>query len=220
MSTMKVIDIIDMCQIQLQDATGTRWPETELLKWFNMAQQDIVNHRPDTHAESVLHRCVAGTRQVLPPQALRLIRVLRNESGSKRVIDMIEQRILDEQRPDWHDDSNPQSEVQHYIYDDRTPKEFMVWPAVVANTEIRMTISTAPAIVSIADFKTDTQTLGLDDTYANPIMDFILFRAYSKDVTYAGSPQKAMAAYQSYANALGIKAQMDKAITPQPALQS
>lgn len=220
MSTIKVVDIIDMCQIQLQDATGTRWPEQELLTWFNMAQQDIVNHRPDTHAESVVHRCVVGTRQVLPPQALRLIRVLRNEAGSKRVINMIEQRILDEQRPDWHDDSAPKSEVQHYVYDDRMPKEFLVYPAVVAGTEIRMTISTAPATVVIENFETDTQTLGLDDTYANAILDFILFRAYSKDVTYAGSPQNAMAAYQSYANSLGIKAQMDKAITPQPALQS
>ena len=220
MSTIKVTDIVKKSQIQIQDQTGTRWPEQELLGWYNMAQLDIVNHRPDAHSLSIEFNCALGTRQVLPPSALRLIRVLRNEGASKKVITQIDQRILDEQMPNWHDDTNPSDVVTHYVYDDRVPKELMVYPAVKENTKIRMSISTAPEAVVINDFENDSQVISLDDTYANPLMDFILFRAYSKDVKYAGSPQNAIAAWQAYANALGIKAEMDKAITPQPVLEA
>ncbi|MFU2512445.1 DUF6682 family protein [Pseudoalteromonas sp. ASV78] len=219
MATVTVTSVLKKVQIVLQDTTGTRWPLPELLGWFNLAQKDIVNHRPDTHTKSILFDCQLGTRQVLPPEALRLIRITRNETAaSKRVVKLIDQRILDDQIPDWHDDEKASLVIDHYVYDDRIPKEFMVFPAAAVGAKLRGAICTAPLEVVIADneFETDVQVLGLDDTYVNPIMDFILYRAYSKDVTYAGSGQNAIAAYQSYANALGIKAQMDQAITPKP----
>jgi len=214
MATTQVVSILKNAQTVLQDKTGTRWPLKELLGWYNLAQKAIVNNRPDAHARSISFDCALGTHQVLPADGLRLIKVTRNESGTKKAITLIEGRILDDQHIDWHDDSDPQSIVQHYIYDPRVPKEFYVYPAVQAGTSIKLSMSTAPIDVEIADFDTDVQTLLLDDMYVNPLLDFVLYRAYSKDIDYAGNQQRAVGHYNSFANALGIKTQSDVAMSP------
>lgn len=224
MSTVKVAETIKKVQVILQDKTSVRWPEQELLDWFNLAQQDIVNHRPDSKSETLLFECNEGTRQVIPAQALRLIAVQRNEDSGKQVysvITQVEQDILDQQHEDWHNPSRSADKIQHYTYDDRLPKEFMLFPGAKAGHKIRIAICTAPVFIKIepGKFDTDDQVIGLDDTYVNPIMDYMLYRAYSKNVDF-GQGNLAMAAYQSYANALGIKAQMDRAISPQPEITS
>jgi len=47
-----------------------------------------------------------------------------------------------------------------------------------------------------------TTTINLDDTYANPLLDYMLYRAYSKDAEQAGNAQRAMAHYQAMADAI------------------
>ena len=47
MATTKVVDILDRAAIILQDNTNVRFPNDELLKFFNDAQKEVVLHRPD-----------------------------------------------------------------------------------------------------------------------------------------------------------------------------
>ncbi|MCK7581011.1 MAG: hypothetical protein MZV65_38935 [Chromatiales bacterium] len=49
----------------------------------------------------------------------------------------------------------------------------------------------------------------LDDIYANAILDYVLYRAYSKDAEYAANAQRAALHYQAFTNALGVKTQVD-----------
>lgn len=214
MATTKVSTVLKNAQTILLDRTGTRWPLQELLGWLNMGQLAIVNHRPDALSESKVFNCALGTHQVLPAEALRLIDVVRNEGTSKRPVRKIDRNVLDDQHVDWHDDTNPAQAVDHFTYDDRNPKSFYLYPAPAVNVPIRVVYSVAPPAIVINDFETDATTISIDDTYANPLMDFVLFRAYSKDSTYAGNAERAMMALQSFNSALGIKTQVDQAMSP------
>ena len=49
MATTKVVDILDRASIILQDSTNVRFPNAELLKFFNDAQKEVVLHRPDAN---------------------------------------------------------------------------------------------------------------------------------------------------------------------------
>jgi len=217
MATTKVIDILDRAAIILQDNTNVRFPNSELLKFFNDAQKEVVLHRPDATMVNTTFACATGSKQTLPTQALRLIEVVRNVGG--RAVTQVERRILDETLPNWHETTAGTNKIEHYVYDPADPKNFYVYPKGASGTHsLEVVYSSAPAEISISNFDTDTTVISLDDVYSNCILDYVLYRSYQKDSEFAGNAQRAMMHYQSFANALGVKTQADSATTPVPAM--
>lgn len=215
MATTKVIDILDRATIILQDNSNVRFPNEELLKFFNDAQKEVVLHRPDANMVNTTMDLADGSKQTLPAAALRLVEVIRNEGG--RAVTLVERRILDETLPNWHNAVAGTNKIEHYVYDPADPKNFYVYPKGVSDTHtLEIVYSSAPAEISISAFDTDATTISLDDIYSNCLLDYVLYRAYQKDSEYAGNAQRSMMHYQSFANALGVKTQADMATTPVP----
>ena len=185
MATTKVVDVIDRAAIILQDASHVRYPEAELLKFFNDAQREVVLHRPDAKMVTADYDCVAGSKQSLPATGLRLIDVVRNKDG--RAITQVDRKILDETLPDWHETAASSNKIEHYVYDPAAPKVFYLYPKATADFDIEIVYSEAPADITISNFSTDTQVISVDDVYAGALLDFVLMRAYQKDSEYAGN---------------------------------
>ena len=216
MATTKVVDILDRAAIILQDNTNVRFPNDELLKFFNDAQKEVVLHRPDAKMVNTTYACVDGSKQTLPSAALRLIEVVRNVGG--RAITQVQRRILDETLPNWHETTAGTNKIEHFVYDPADPKNFYVYPKGASGAHsLEIVYSSAPSEISVSNFSTDVQVISLDDVYANCILDYVLYRSYQKDSEFAGNAQRAMMHYQSFANALGVKTQVDGATTPVPA---
>jgi hypothetical protein len=215
MATTKVVDVLDRASIILQDTSNVRFPNDELLKFFNDAQREIVLHRPDANTSNGSFTCAAGSKQTLGASALRLIDVVRNENGM--AITQIDRKILDETLPDWHNTTaDSTKKIEHFVYDSGDPKNFYVYPNALSTFTLEIVTSSAPADISISNFSTDTTTITLDDIYANALLDYVLYRAYQKDSEYAGNAERSMMHYQSFANALGIKTRADAATDPRP----
>ena len=215
MATTKVTDILDRASIILQDNTNVRFPNAELLKFFNDAQKEVVLHRPDANMVNTTHALADGSKQTLPSVALRLVEVVRNVGG--RAVTQVDRRILDETLPNWHESTAGTNKIEHYIYDAADPKNYYVYPKAVSGTHsLEIIYSSTPSEISISNFTSDTTVISLDDIYANCLLDYILYRAYQKDSEFAGNAQRAMMHYQSFANALGVKTQADMAATPVP----
>lgn len=228
MATVKVIDVIDRVQHVLQD-TGVRWPRLELQDWINEAYLNITLLRPDASSASGTFTCDANSRQTLTktsggfPSALRLLDVTRNvkTGGSLKAIRLVSRSVLDDQRPAWHAETASDN-VQHYMYDPRQPKQFFVYPPALATAEIEVVYANAPAAHALTDAQLDpaaspasTVVINLDDVYMSPIIDWVLYRAYSKDAEYGANEQRAAAAYQSFTGVIGAKSQTDAAVSPQ-----
>lgn len=216
MATTKVVDILDRASIILQDNTNVRFPNEELLKFFNDAQREVVLHRPDAKMVNTTLDLATGSKQTLPVSALRLIDVVRNVGG--RAITQVDRRILDETLPNWHETTAGTNKIEHYIYDPADPKNFYVFPKGTSGTDsLEIIFSASTSEIAISDFSSDTTVISIDDVYANCLLDYVLYRSYQKDSEFAGNAQRAMMHYQSFANALGIKTQADSALTPIPA---
>jgi hypothetical protein len=216
MATTKVVDILDRAAIILQDNTNVRFPNSELLKFFNDAQKEVVLHRPDAKMVNTTYACADGSKQTLPSAALRLIEVVRNVGG--RAITQVQKRILDETLPNWHETTAGTNKIEHFVYDPADPKNFYVYPKGASGTHsLEIVYSSSPSEITISNFDSDVQVISLDDVYANCILDYVLYRSYQKDSEFAGNAQRAMMHYQSFANALGVKTQADGATTPVPA---
>lgn len=217
MATTKVVDVLDRASIILQDSTNVRFPNAELLKFFNDAQKEVVLHRPDANMQNASFTPADGSKQTIPTAGLRLVDVVRNVGGY--AITQVDRKILDETLPNWHNTvQDSTKKIEHFIFDPADPKTFYVYPKAIASSDsLEIVYSAAPTDISISNFNTDTTVISLDDVYANSILDFILYRAYQKDSEFAGNAQRSMMHYQSFTNSLGVKARVDGALTPAPA---
>ena len=222
MSTVKVTDIIRRVEDVLQD-TNIRWPRTELQNWMNESYLAITLARPDANAKTGSFTCAAGTRQVLSsefPSSLRLLDVTRNlatNSGYK-VIRLVARSVLDDQRPAWHAETGTTA-IQHFTFDPRQPKEFFVYPPATTSAEIEVVYTDSPGATALTETQldpagSDATVILLDDIYMSPMIDWILYRAYSKDAEYGANEQRAQAAYGAFNAALATKNQVDSAVSP------
>jgi len=216
MAETKVVDILGRASIILQDSTNVRFPNDELLKFFNDAQKEVVLHRPDANMQNVANfTCAAGSKQTIPNTGLRLVDVVRNVGG--RAITQVDRKILDETLPNWHETTaDGTRKIEHFIFDPADPKHFYVYPKATTAFQLEIVFSAAPSDITISNFSTDTTTISVDDVYANCLLDYILYRAYQKDSEFAGNAQRSMMHYQGFTNALGVKTQVDAAVTPMP----
>lgn len=211
--------IVSRAQVILQDTTGIRWPTTELIDWINDAQREIVLFKPDAGATTAVIPLAVGTKQDIPAGGNRLLRVIRNMSAlsgglGRRAIRIVEREILDAQVPDWHNpavtgDAAHAATVKHYCYDEQNPRSFYVYPG--ANTTsawIEIVYSADPAAVTAG------QNISIPDVFANAILDYVLYRAYSKDADYTAHSQRAAAHFGMFMTSVTGKSQIDNSTSP------
>lgn len=191
----------------IQDTTNVRWPLNELAEWLNAGQREIVMSRPDANIVNGPVTLVAGSKQTLPASGFKLLDIIRNTTGLT-AIRLVQREILDAQIPNWHNLSGVASAL-HYTFDQRDPTIFYVYPPALVGNQVDAIYSAYPTDIPIpaagAALSTVTQNIGVLDTFANALTDYILYRAYSKDAQYAGNGQRAMAHFTAFANALGIE---------------
>ena len=209
-------DIIRRVVETLQDPTSIRWPVPELVRYLNDGQREIKLHRPDTVRQTGDIALVAGSRQTLPANADKLIEIWHNKA-SRRAVQMVDRRILDDQTPGWH--ALPGSaDILHYTYDPRVPTEFFVYPPAVGGNSLVGAFSVNPTdIVEPADgsqYTAVTGTVAVIDALANCLQDYILARSFMKDSEYAGNSARAQAHYTMFANALGIEVKGTIGVAP------
>lgn len=196
----------------LQDTTNVRWPMSELTQWFNDAQREIVLLKPEA---SVLNTPVqlqtGNTKQTLPASAIRLIDIVRNLGADGltpgAAVRIVAREVLDSQRPNWHSEAG-QSVIKHFVFDPRDPRTFYVYPKPSSAVYLETVYSVAPAEVTESGGVV-SGNLALDDIYSNAVLDYVLYRAYSKDAEYASNGPRAAAHYQAFANAIGMRTNTD-----------
>ena len=204
----------------LQDPTSIRWPVSELVRYLNDGQREVVLHRPDAMRTNAPVALVAGSRQSLPANGTKLIEVVRNTGGNRRAVRQTSREILDAQSPGWHNLTGS-TEVLHFMYDVRDPTTFYVYPPAASGASVDLVYAAMPADITEppdgALYTAVAGNLATPDIYGNVIQDYVLYRAYTKDSEYAGNAARAQAHYTQFANALGLEIKATVAVAPMSA---
>lgn len=220
---IKVVDLLGDVQKILND-DGTRWTLTELQSWLNAGYRALVDVRPDAGTAVGTFNCVAGVRQDLTttfPTAVELIDVVRNvASGSnKQTIEPGDMRALNQLRRTWPADTST-LDIEYFLIDSRVQNQFMVYPPAASGAQVEVIYSLIPAphTLTLAQLQNSatTETLRLLDSYANPLLDYILYRSFMKDQDVPASATRSAAHYQAFLQSLGIKTEGDAATKPKP----
>ena len=217
---MKVSDITTRARILLNDQDGTRWLDSELISWINDAQKLIALVRPDASVANSTVTLAAGTKQAVPSGGFRLLDVIRNMANDGvtggRSIRIVDREVLDSQDPMWHT-ATQSGTIKHFVYDNRNPLAYYVYPPAVSGTKIEIMYSVAPAeVVYNANDVAGTLNTALTvaDIYLESVLNYVMYRAYSKDAEFSQNPQLAAGYLQTVYSMLGIKTQKDVAFSP------
>ncbi len=219
-------DILTTCSGLLLDEDHAHWPLPELCQWLNYGLDAITLQKPSASAVTVAVPLVAGTRQQLPANYVCVLRPIRNVPGEnadrepRKRVTVVNEEELTSLNPAWDDQLSVRyrQQVKHFMFDEANPKAFYVYPGNDGTGVLEMVMSAVPAkIVPTGDadkIESYTTVLPLDETYHDALVDYIMYRSYSKDAQFAGMANRAALHYQSFANALGIKLAVEANTSP------
>ena len=162
----------------------------------------------------------SGTKQSIPTDGNRLLNVVRNKAAASdssnggRAIRLVKIEELDAQQPEWHSpsvtgDAAHTNIVRHFVYDERNPRNFYVYPgigSVAAYVEI--VYSQNPATIA------QNANLGVPDIFANAVMDYVLYRCYMKDAESAGNAARARGHQEMFLSSVTGKSLIDMTTDP------
>ena len=211
--------LVKEAQTVLQDLAGVRWPASDLVVYLNDAQRDLIVVRPDANAITASVTTVEGARQQLPATAASLIDVIRNTAGTKRAMRKVEMSVLDAVSPNWQSATGV-TEFVHFIYDAREPNIFYVYPpSAIAGGSVEMVYSGYPAPIAAPSgdgkaYSTVTGNILVNDQWSTALLNYMLARAYSKDVEYGGNLELAAAYMQAFTATISSQLQSSQTVAP------
>lgn len=219
-------DILSAASQLLLDEDYVHWTLPELCTWLNFGLDAISLQKPTANSVTANIELVEGTLQSLPVgfiSMLRPVRNIRNETSSRierKRITLTDGDILGAVCPSWDDPLSVgyTEQVKHVIYDEANPKSFYVYPGNNGTGLIEAVMCAIPTKVvatgNVNDIDSYAEDLTLDETYHDALLDYVLYRAYSKDMQQAGNAQRAALHYQQFANSLGIKVKAETYFSP------
>jgi hypothetical protein len=194
-------DVLDRASDVLNDTAMLRWTLGERLRWIHDGLREIATRKPSALERTSVWTLVAGTRQTLPDDSLRLMDMPRNIAADGvtpgYAITPASRGELDTQMPDWHM-ARASARIKHVLYDYETdPLHYFVYPPAVAGTKVEVIDCLNPPELTAA-----TDVLPVRDHYISALTSFLLYRALSRE-SEDGSGQLAAAHYSAFAGALG-----------------
>lgn len=197
--------IIDQASVLLSDTDAIRWPSSELLGWLNAGQLELVALAPLANTKNISVQLVAGVKQSLPADGISLVDIPYNMGLGSTIgatINLVPKEVMLKRLPGWTIAAK-NSVVKHYIYTPAEPLTFYVYPPQTNSPSyVQLVYSAIP--VTIANASVGTK-ITVPDHYANALLDYILYRALSKDSEYGNQDPKAQLHYQAFVKLLSVE---------------
>lgn len=192
-------DVMQPANTILVDRGCARWPAPELLAWLNEGIREIVTVKPNASTDPVVLTLVAGVSQTLPDNVTALVEPTRNVASNKPIFLLQNRDVLDQVVPGWMDAAviNRANDIEYMIHDLKNPRRFWICPGALAGAQIEVIAGVMPSDVpegaSHTIISTYTGIVPLPDVYRNMLVNYVLYRAFSKDSGIAGAAQRAEA---------------------------
>jgi hypothetical protein len=202
-------DVDDLLS-DLNDPDRTLWTLADRIRWMNAGVREIASAKPKamTVSDKLAITAGLGRQSVDTATVVAVLDVTGNlgvdGNTPGRPVTVISADRLAASVPSWRTDKG--NCVRHVVLDDRDPKSFIVWPAIKSGTwYLEALLQKHPApIEDVGD------TLPLDDSYLNPLAEYVMHMAYARDGESPEHASLSMAHYTKFAQILGIQVQRQK----------
>ena len=211
MGTILASAIIDKAEFVLHDPSNIQWARAELLGWLNDGQREVCTILPEQSVTLGNITTIVGSKQTLPTGGLSLLKVIRNMgiSGTAPGVPVrrVSQEALEQHSTDWHSRTAVES-ITNYTYDPRAPRVFYVYPPSVVNNRLEALYTVSPADIA------EGAAIVPDDVFEPALLNYILYRAFSKDTATGGFPGRAADHHSKFAALVTAKKLIDASQQP------
>lgn len=221
MGTRQVQTLVGEVQEILQDIGGIQYTIVDVANKINEGEIAVGMVRPDALSVEGDLALVAGTRQVLTasaPRATRLRSILFNRGLSGSEVDGDAIRLVEREALDaignWRSETG--AAVYEYVYDEREPGSFDVYPGMASNNRvIRAVWEESPAEYSFNGQALDpaNQTITIGDEYAPALVEWALYRLLSRQDDQTPGAIDGSPHFNRFLQMLGVSAQSDAAVS-------
>lgn len=203
MNYITVKELLSRCNGLLVDPLWASWTKDVLLSYYHEALLVVLDKRPESNPVNVEFECSAGVKQTLPEHALKLLEVTCNQNG--KAIKFEQKSTLDDNYPEWYA-GNTAAQADVFSYDPRNPRYFYLFPGVVAGTKIEMIYAGLPVAITVADVDnaSNPAMFPLEPIFVAPVMDYILYRAYTRDSEMVANANRASSHYAAFNQAIAF----------------
>ena len=206
--------IIDKASVLLGDVAATRWTTAELLGWLNDGQRELVAISPPVNIKNIALQLVSGVKQALPSDGMVLLDIPHNLGATGTtmgtVINHVPKEIMLKRIPGWTT-TMASATVKHYIYSTLDPLVFYVYPPQPTLAKyVECVYSALPTLIANANVGTK---ITIPDYFQTELLDYVLYRAFSKDFDNSTQLARGQEHYQLFINALTAKANADTALS-------
>jgi hypothetical protein len=191
--TIAVSSILSRASTLLLDETATRWPQAELLNWLNDGILEMASMKPLLFTGRSTMPLAVGVYQTIPSGKRHLHRVISNVAGP--VVRLADQQALDSQEPNWYGKTGVPT-VKYIILEQLDSKHFLCYPPNDGNGQLDAVFTIDPPVMAA------NGSLDIDSTYGNPLLAFVLYRAFLKDAD-TSDDAKATMYYETFGRQLG-----------------
>lgn len=193
-----VSEIFGTVREVIQDELSVRWTDAELIDYLNDAVRTAVLLKPDISPITEEFTCAAGYKQswsTLTTEIVQLLDVTQTTAtggGTETPVTFIKRNVLDLELPTWRS-ATASATIQYYMYDPKQRDVFYVYPPATAGATIELVYTGLPVAVTAT-----TDEVPLIDIYAPALINYVIWRAYTKDSDYSGNPQLAGSYYGAF----------------------
>ncbi len=166
----------------LNDPSGVRYSDADLLQYANDALDQLVTLAPQLFYTRGQHTCAAGVNQTLSFATARaLVTVERIQAGA--AVTLTDPVILDLYDPTWRTASS--GAAKHWMRVGDDPLKFLVYPPAGKTQVLDVIYVRVPNEYAVG---ADT---GLPETLSDAIADYVVHRAESRDDEHVDSNRAA-----------------------------
>lgn len=208
--------VLTQVRKMLNDPSAVTWTDAgDLIPALNDALRALVAVRPDAASSTATHLLSAGTKQAIPTDGVRLLKVIRNkgEDGLSTGSAIKHSTIpaMDAVFPQWHSQTG-QTTIREYFYDPMAPREFWVYPPAPSSPVIGVELTYVKILTAIS---ATTDTFPVDDYFAPAVQAWMVYRLWSGDDEQSPNYQAAQAQYKVFSDLLGLKSSGDATVSAQ-----
>lgn len=212
MGTLLASELIAQASELAQDESNVTWSVAQALRWLNEAQRSVASVRPDSSISTASALLIVGTKQKISGR--RIMGITRNMGSDGltcgKAIRLVERGVKDDFNPDWHCD-DPSLVVKEYIYDERLPQDYWVWPPVSPSADVYIEVLES---VDPADVSSSADVITLNDIYAPSIIEWMAYRFFARDAEEIPELQRAALHFKNFFTLMGEKVSVDMAVSP------
>jgi len=195
---------------------GVNYTPEKIHGYLHEGEVILAVHKNSSTSRDIDYECTKGAKQDLAVLSGLTVAGLLSVKANGTIdapqssVRLVSKDDLDQVDPSWRS-SDPDDEIDEYIYDPREPTIFYTNPPASLGQKLNVSVYLVPAPYGVVGANTETTVSDLD---APSLVEWALYRSFSEDSEGTPNFQRSSRHLQGFSSLSGVKLQNEYRSSP------